>query len=273
MLQISIIFMIVVDQPAQFIQENFLYLHPGYTLLNTIVFGIILGISVLIIIRMFKWIDKDPKHFLVPLIPFIFFGSSTRALVDHGIYPLNLMLVTPGIYVITGSITILTILSAVYIEKKIGLDFRQIIFITGVLLCAPNIIKLQILNWAAFVAVLGIWSSFTAFFVLLRKNWELLDDRFNLTVLSAHLFDASTTFVAVDFFGYWEQHVLPGLLTSALGTAAVMFPLKIMVILGTIYFIEKFIEDKKVKNMLKLAIFILGLAPGLRNFLTLMMGS
>ncbi|MDP1553526.1 MAG: DUF63 family protein [Methanobacteriaceae archaeon] len=32
------------------------------------------------------------------------------------------------------------------------------------------------------------------------------------------------------------------------------------------------IEDKTIKNTLKLSIFILGLAPGLRNFLSLIMG-
>ena len=87
---------------SQFIQDNFLYLHPGYTLFNTIIFGLILGLVVIVIIKMFKWIDKDPGDLFIALIPFIFFGSSARALVDNGIYPLTLWLVTPGIYVLTG---------------------------------------------------------------------------------------------------------------------------------------------------------------------------
>ncbi|MGZ7094948.1 MAG: DUF63 family protein, partial [Methanobacterium sp.] len=44
----------MLDPISQFIQDNFLYLHPGYTLFNTIVFGIILGIAVILIIKMFK---------------------------------------------------------------------------------------------------------------------------------------------------------------------------------------------------------------------------
>ncbi|HIH62047.1 MAG TPA: DUF63 family protein, partial [Methanobacteriales archaeon] len=87
-----------------------------------------------------------------------------------------------------------------------------------------------------------------------------------------HLFDASTTFVAVDFYGYWEQHVLPTFLTNITNTAFVMFPLKILIILTVLYFIEGF-EDKYVKNTLKISIFILGLAPGLRNFLSLCMAT
>jgi uncharacterized membrane protein len=89
----------------------------------------------------------------------------------------------------------------------------------------------------------------------------------------AHLFDASSTYIAVDYYGYYEQHVLPSALTTLFGTALVMFPLKIVVILGALYIIDTYIEDRTIANMLKLAIFILGLAPGLRNFLSLIMGT
>jgi len=258
---------------SEFIQDNFLYLHPGYTLLNTIVFGLILGLIVLIIIKMFKWIKKDPADLFIPLIPFIFFGSSARALVDNGIYPLVLWLVTPGIYVLTGLGTILALLISVYLEKKMEWDYRRTLFAIGVLICIPNILSFQQINIWAFSAVIGFWALFTGIFVLLRNKWSLLKDKYNLAVLSAHFFDASSTFVAVDFFGYGEQHVLPNALTGLAGTALVMFPLKMAVILGALYVIDTSIEDKTIKNMLKLAIFILGLAPGLRNFLSLIMGA
>ena len=102
----------------EYIRENFIYLHPGYTILNTVVFGIILGISILLIIKMFKYIKKDPADLMIPLVPFIFFGSSARALVDNNIYPLTYLLVTPGIYLLTGSAAIITLLAAVFLEKK-----------------------------------------------------------------------------------------------------------------------------------------------------------
>ncbi len=265
--------MIIVASLSQFIQEYFFNNQPGYNIVNTLFFGLILGLTVLTIIKMFKWIDKDPKEFLIPLVPFIFLGSSTRALVDIFVYPFNLLLVTPGIYIITGFITIFTIIGAVYIEQQTGRDYRYIIFFTGLVLCIPNLINLQSFNWVAFSAVIIIWAAFTLCFFMLGKKWDLLQDKFNLSVLSAHLFDASSTFIAVDFYGYWEQHVLPGALISRLGTAAIMFPLKITVILAAIYLIDFYIEDKTVRNVLKLSIFILGLAPGLRNLLSLSMGT
>lgn len=257
----------------QYIRQNFIYLHPGYTILNTIVFGIILGICILVIIKMFKYIKKDPADLMIPLIPFIFFGSSARALVDNNIYPLTYLLVTPGIYVLTGSIAIITILVAVFTERRTNFDFKLFIFIVGAILCIPNIIFLGPVNLIATFQVVGVWALISGVFILLRSKWSLLNTKFNLSVLMAHLFDASSTFIAVDYYGYYEQHVLPSALTAYFGTAAVMFPLKIGVILGALYVIDTYIEDRTIANMLKLAIFILGLAPGLRNFLSLIMGT
>jgi uncharacterized membrane protein len=257
----------------QYIRENFIYLHPGYTILNTVVFGIILGIIILLIIKMFQYIKKDPSDLIIPLIPFIFFGSSARALVDNNIYPLTYLLVTPGIYLLTGLMAITTLLVSVFVEKKTNIDYRYIIFAVGVVICIPNIIYLGPVNLIALFQVIGVWALISSIFILLRNKLALLNNKVNLSVLMAHLLDASSTYVAVDFYGYSEQHVLPGALTGLLGSAIIMFPLKIVVILGALYIIDSYIEDKRVANMLKLAIFILGLAPGLRNFLSLIMGT
>jgi len=258
---------------SKFIQDNFLYLHPGYTLLNTIVFGIILGIAVILVIKMFKYIKKDPGDLLIPLIPFIFFGSSARALVDNGIYPLVLWLVTPGIYVLTGFITISALLISVYVERKTDFDYRYLMFIIGAILCIPNIFYINHINLTALLEIMVSWGAVSSIFILLRRKWDLLKDKLNISALLAHLFDAASTFVAVDFYGYGEQHVLPNALTNLAGTAFIMFPLKIVVILAALYVIDEYIEDNTIKNMLKLAIFILGLAPGLRNSLSLIIGT
>ena len=263
----------MLDSISQFIQDNFFYLHPGYTLFNTLVFGIILGIVVILIIKMFKYLKKDPGDLFVPVIPFILFGSGARALVDNGIYPLTLWLVTPGIYILTGLVTIATLLISIYVEKKTEFDYRYLMLIVGVILCVPNIVYSNYINWIAFFEVIGAWVVVSSVFILLRNKWDLLKNKFNLNALLAHLFDASATFVAIDFYGYGEQHVLPNVLINFANTAAVMFPLKIVVILAALYMIDEYIEDNTIKNMLKLAIFILGLAPGLRDFLSLSMGT
>ena len=261
------------SQITEFITTHIVYFGPGYNVLNTLVFGIILGIIVILLIKMFWCIKKDPKDLIIPVIPFIFLGSSTRALVDNGIYPLSYLLITPGIYIITGLATIITLLVSVYIERKTNLDYRYLIFLVGVVICIPNILNISHINFVALAQVLGSWLLVSSVFVIFRNKWSLIKDKFNLSVLLAHIFDASATFVAIDFYPYGEQHVLPNALIGLTGTALVMFPLKIIVILFALYVIDSCIEDKTIKNMLKLAILILGISTGLRDLLSLVMGT
>jgi len=261
------------SQITEFITTHIVYFGPGYNVLNTLVFGIILGIIVILLIKMFWCIKKDPKDLIIPVIPFIFLGSSTRALVDNGIYPLSYLLITPGIYIITGLATIITLLVSVYIERKTNLDYRYLIFLVGVVICIPNILNISHINFVALAQVLGSWALVSSVFVIFRNKWSLIKDKFNLSVLLAHIFDASATFVAIDFYPYGEQHVLPNALIGLTGTALVMFPLKIIVILFALYVIDSCIEDKTIKNMLKLAILILGISTGLRDLLSLVMGT
>jgi uncharacterized membrane protein len=187
--------------------------------------------------------------------------------VDNGIYPLTYILVTPGIYFLTGIITIIALLTSVYIERKTNFDYRRIMLIIGIALCIPNILNINHVNFTAFFEVIGAWLLSSSVFIILRNKWSLIKDKLNLSVLMAHLFDASSTFIAVSFY------VLPNALYNLTGTALVMYPLKITVILFALYIIDTYVEDRTIKNMLKLAIFILGLAPGLRDFLSLIIGT
>ncbi len=256
-----------------FIMDNFFYLHPGYTTFNTIIFGLVLGLIILGIIKIFEKLDKDPLDLIYPLIPIIVFGSTSRALVDNHVYPRIHLLATPGIYISIGLMTILILVVSSFIEKHSNVKYYDVITIFGIIICVPNIIliifhginlKITLLELVLFTVVSGL------FFLLKNKN-ELIGNRGNFEVLMAHVFDATSTFVAMDFYGYYEQHVLPTMLINFSGTALIMYPLKIGVILLILYIIDKQINDKFANHMLKLAIFILGLAPGIRNFTTLIL--
>ena len=62
------------------------------------------------------------------------------------------------------------------------------------------------------------------------------------------MFDASSTFIAVDFFNYSEQHVLSNAIYSLTDTALSMYILKIIVIVAVIYIIDQYIEDEIAKG-------------------------
>jgi uncharacterized membrane protein len=54
--------------------------------------------------------------------------------------------------------------------------------------------------------------------------------------------------------------------------AYVMIPLKLTVVLIALYLINEEVNNKDLKNILKITIMCLGLAPGLRNLLRTIMG-
>ncbi|KZX12542.1 hypothetical protein MBCUR_10320 [Methanobrevibacter curvatus] len=156
------------------------------------------------------------------------------------------------------------------IKNKI--DYRLIIFSLGLLGLIYVSINIHQLNFKVIVEVLLIWLILTGIFYILGKKIKIYRDKYNLSIISAHLLDATTTFIAVDFYGYIEQHVLPNLIYSEFSTATSIYPLKIIVISLAIYSIDKYIDDKTIKGLLKLAIFILGLAPAIRNLFTMAIG-
>ena len=258
----------------------------GYTVFNTVVYTLILAIFVVAIIKMFKKLDIDPISIFYAIIPFIFLGSSTRALVDNGFYPKTVFLITPGLYILVGVITIASFLLSIYLFNKMEIDYRYTLFFLGIIFSVPNIILFSKLNFTAIIYVLITWIIASlifmaiAFLVLYVKNKnshkaieKILKHKINFSIVLAHLFDASTTYVAVEYFNYTEQHVLPNALNQLFDTYLTLFPMKLIVIVAVLYIIDQYFEDQTIKNLLKLTVFVLGLAPGLRNILTLILGT
>ena len=263
-----------------FIQTIFF---SGYTVFNTVVYTLILVVFILAIIKIFKKIKIDPLSIIYSIIPFIIFGCLIRALVDNGLFPKTIFLITPGIYILVGLLTILSFLFSLELFKRKNIDYRYTLFMIGMILLIPMLFFIPRLNIKPIIYILSalIISSiivFTLFYLgeKLFKNYssvmKLLSDKINRIIILAHLFDASTTFVAVEYFNYSEQHVLSNALNQLFHTSLTMFPMKIIVVLSVLYIIDQYFDDLTIKNLLKLTVFVLGLAPGMRNFLTLAIG-
>lgn len=99
----------------------------------------------------------------------------------------------------------------------------------------------------------------------------------NLTLFFGHFLDASATFVAIDYYGYAEKHVVPVFIIEVFHTAAVMYILKAIIIIFVVYFIDilykkDFQANPILTGLVKIAILVLGLAPGIRDLLRLTIG-
>lgn len=133
---------------------------------------------------------------------------------------------------------------------------------------------------AAAILILGISSTLAVYFVSSWLDFTLLTNRLNISILFTHLLDASSTFIGIDWLGYYEKHVAPTFFINLAGNftthpSAVMYPLKLLVFIPVLYMLDhKFDTDKERRliALMKLAILVLGLSPATRNTLRILMG-
>ncbi len=256
-----------------FINENYILpLCKYYTLPGTLTYGIILVLAVAGVYKLLQKLEiKIDKHFFYALLPFIIYGGWTRALRDHNLYE-GWWWCSPPIYFLLFSIAFASLLIGVGLQRKFKFDYWKFMVLVGSAILAYNLTLTQITNFSALGMILGIWIIFMlAFFLISKKKPEWLS-RINAGILSAHLLDGTSSFVAIQFYGYYEQHVLPGFLISIFGPW-IMFPLKTIVVWGVLYLIDKEYKGKPeseqfFKNFLKIIIFILGAALGIRDMMT-----
>ena len=95
---------------------------------------------------------------------------------------------------------------------------------------------------------------------------------YNSQIIAAHLLDASTAFVAVSVIGgYWESSIFTSFLFSRM-PGWFFIPIKASIILLILHFVDKE-NNNETKWLIKFAILVLGLGPGLHNLFSVFMGS
>jgi len=108
-------------------------------------------------------------------------------------------------------------------------------------------------------------------FLIPFRFTEFLKDKLSLGSIFAQMLDASATYIGIDFFGYYEKHVLPSFLIGASESALVMFPIKLIIVVLVLYLLKDE-KDAWINNIIKMMIIIFGLAPGTRDMLRIAMG-
>lgn len=255
----------------EFINENFLTpLCKYYTPIGTITYGLILVLFAVGTFRLLKYLKiKIDKRFFIALFPFIIYGGWTRALKDYmlGIYQSNLFC-SPPIYFFIFFVVIISLLISIFLERKMKLiKYEKTMVVLSLPLLFYNLTLTNIVNIEGFVTIVSLllfW--FILFFGISKLKPKLLS-RQNSLILVSHLLDASATFTALTFFGFYEQHVIPSFLIGIFGPW-IMFPLKIFVVWPVLYYIDKTEDDVFFRNFLKIVILILGLGLGIRDMLS-----
>ena len=254
----------------------------GYNPVNTLTWGILLCISIFGILKLLEKLRiKIDQRFIITALPYMLVGSTLRVMEDVDMFapPLKYLFVTPLIFFLITAVCIVILLALTELRKmgKIG-DLGLSFLYVGAgweALCLFALLSTQeIAKFWVLPAVLGIATPMAiAIYLIARRFGMIWMEGINAAIIWAHLFEATSTFVGVDFLGYGEKHVLSTFMIDWIGTGAVMYPLKLLIILPALYIIERHLsEEPKTSNLAKLAILMLGLAPGLRNMLRMMLG-
>lgn len=259
------------------------YIYPiiydtSYNPVDTITWAIILGLAILALIRLFRrWHLMMDERLVLSTLPYILAGSTLRVIEDADLVdpPWSYLLVTPLIFFL---VFLVTAASLALTRKIQGEEYYQSYAAIGIIWTLFNLVILSTVGFKnAWVigAVFILGSTLTGGILLCRRAFPslgFLDDRFNLMIVFAHMLDASSTYIGVDWFSYYEKHVVPTFLIDLTGSAIIMFPLKLLVLLPVLSMIDQSIEDPSLRNLVKLTLITLGLAPAMRNTLRLALG-
>jgi len=235
----------------------------GYTVESTAIFSVILIVLVYLIFWILKLLKiKTDKRLAIAISPYIILGSSLRVLKDAGMIE-NCLFQTPGIYFLILGITLSLLIITTIIERKKTIPYYKVMFIIGLFLISPILGIIQYKNFIGIGYVIVYLIPWLIFLKLIPWLTE------NKIVTSLHTFDGTVTFVSLNYFGYYEQHILPRYLINLFGTPLSFVILKFIVLVGILYIIDKYSDDKEFNNYIKLIIGILGAATGTRDILRL----
>ncbi len=266
---------------AAFVQKY--YMDPiiydtSYNPVDTITWAIILGLAIIGLIKLLgRWDLLMDGRMLLSTLPYVLAGSSLRVIEDANLVaaPWRYLLITPLIFFLVFLITA----ACLIITRSIwGEKFHARYAAIGFLWTGFNLAVLSTLGFKNIwvIAAVFLLGSALAGGVLFcgRRLCALkfLDGRFNQMIIYAHMLDASSTYFGVDWFSYYEKHVVPTYLINLTGSAAIMFPLKLAILLPVLYMIDKSMTEPSLRNLTKLTLITLGLAPAVRNTLRLALG-
>ncbi len=258
----------------------------GYNPVNTITWAILLGLCLFGVLKLLEKMDvRADWEFTKVIIPYIIAGSTLRVIEDAELFepPIKYLFITPPIYLLMFAITVLLLFISIRLQRSGYVnDWKKAFAVAGILWSLVNIgillLTERITNPVHFAAIILLGTGLTAVAYLLARNrgCSMFRQHINISILYAHLLDASSTFVGVDYMGYYEKHVVPTFLIDLTGTAAIMIPLKLIIFIPVIFMLDTQFDEnddsRRLRDLMKLTIIVLGLAPATRNTIRMVFG-
>jgi len=255
----------MIEFVSEFIEKYYIdpiKLGTGYNFVNSTTYAL-LFIAAVYLIFLFLRKTKIPidKRFVLAIFPYAILGSFVRVLEDANIVT-SYLLVTPIIYALGIVGIFLLLLISRLIEKKFNIPYFKTMFLIAIFLLLIPVSFLNFKNFYGMFLVLIFFLPWIAVFYFVRWSKE------NKLVSLAQIFDVTVSSTAISFFNFFEQYPIPRFLSNVNPIFYIF--VKAVAVVGILILIDKLSEEKEFNNYLKLIIGILGVAPGLRNFLSLL---
>jgi len=296
---------IVSDAVGNTVSHNGVVAAEKYTLISEIIYGLLIATVLFGVYTLFhRWDIKVNNSFFFAALPYVIFGSIARVLEDAHFFvePFIYWFISPLIYIQILLWFLFFLIIGHYLKKWIHRNVfheQSFIFIGGMLLLVlsiiltiQHIISLQQnedyfvrfdIFAVVFVLVGGVCLIVYLVSRLYRTNTLVASygTTLNLAMLSGHLLDGFTSWISIydpfnmGIIGYYEKHPASNFLMEVWPP---LFPIvKFLLIIGVVFVFDIIYKDelkqyKQLITLLKIGIFILGFAPGLRDLLRVMMG-
>jgi uncharacterized membrane protein len=262
----------------------------AYTIVDTLTYAAILIISVYLV---YRWLNRSGivinSDFVLATIPFVVLGGLLRVVEDTGMIgsDLKFLLITPLIFFTIFGFTIISLVAARSLERAGFVSSFLIPYrMAGVLL---SVIAAGLLVWwgltetqldlvvlCIILAMATVTTALTYAALRYLLKWEYVKNPLYILLIFGHLLDASATSYGIDIhpIRYVEQHVVGGALIDWTGTAFAMYPLKLAVLIPGIYILEMYRRENGESGLwylLLLAMIVVGMAPGIRGMLRMVL--
>ncbi len=296
---------IISDSTNQVVSLNGVEAADKFTWISEIVYGLMIVVAIYWCYRLIKkWKICINWNFFVGLLPYMTFGVIARVFEDSGFFtePLVYWFVTPLIYIQILILVLLFIFIGHYLQKHFKsryINISNVLFLSGFVILIPYLFftakwfigdrwgDTQGVRFDIFLLVFLLVFIITFFVYLISKFYgknekiSVFSKKINLAMIAGHMIDGIASYVSLydplnmGLPFYSEKHPASDILMQIWPP---LFPIvKFLLIISIIYILDIVYREelkpyKNIVYILKIIIFILGFAPGLRNLLRVMMG-
>ncbi len=280
---------IILGSTLRVLEDSGLYEKPlSYFFISPIIY-IQVGIYFFLSIILGIYIERSNKKIKLFAVAVLFINAGYVVLYllfagkfSHPVHPLVIALFSA-----------VSLAVFIFFRKK-NLDLSM--FSLGLLFLLPSLYLVSIWicgdRWGAFsqvnpvivplVILITASITFLVFLFAKASGSRAYSSGINLSLIFAHMIDGWTSYFAVvNPFGmninYGEKHPIPSFLME--NFYGLGYPLvKLVIIIGIIYAMDVYLKDELMEKpilagLIKFFILVLGLAPGLRDMLRIVMGT